>query len=214
MSTGPRGPYARSAVRRREIADAVLGLVREVGHAGVTTAEVAARAGTSEATVLYHHPSRDHLLVAALARADELAGDDHPSDEQAVDPGFADRLAGHVTASVQGDAPVVRLYVMLAGHAATPGHPAADFFADHYRATVAVYSRLVRARQAAGLAHPGLDPEQTARQLVAAWDGLQAQWVVDGNFDLAAAVSGAFRRLTGQGWAEALRLLRAEDVGL
>lgn len=44
----------------------MLDVVIEKGHGKVTTAEVAARASTSEATVLYDYPSKDHLLVAAL----------------------------------------------------------------------------------------------------------------------------------------------------
>src|SRR5262245_41863829 len=86
----PRGRYSRTAGRRLEIAQAVLDLVLDVGHARVTTAEVARRAGTSEATVLYHFPTKDHLLIAALDRDQELAV--LQAEQDGVRP--ADGLAG------------------------------------------------------------------------------------------------------------------------
>ncbi|NTW42822.1 MAG: TetR family transcriptional regulator, partial [Cellulomonadaceae bacterium] len=67
-----RGPYARTALRREQIARASLEIVVELGHENLTTAEVARRAGSSEATALYHFPSKDHLLVAALEHQDQL----------------------------------------------------------------------------------------------------------------------------------------------
>ena len=41
----------------------------------LTTAAVAQRAGMSERTMLYHLPTRDHLLVAALERVPAWVGE-------------------------------------------------------------------------------------------------------------------------------------------
>ncbi|GAA3605598.1 TetR/AcrR family transcriptional regulator [Nonomuraea rosea] len=205
-----RGPYAKSAKRRQAIARAVLDIVREKGHGHLTTAEVAGRAGTAEATVLYHFPSKDHLLVAALQCADDEAGERFRIGEWVLD---LDELRA-AARDVPRHENTMRLYVTLAGHAATPGHPAQEFFAEHYRKSVAGLSQVIEQRQAAGLAHPGLDPAEVARQAIAVWDGLQTQWLSDPVFDLGEAIVAAFRRLTGQNWMEARQTLLDPETGL
>ncbi|MBL7490812.1 TetR/AcrR family transcriptional regulator [Frankia sp. AgB1.9] len=204
----PRGQYSRTPVRRREIAQAVLDMVVEKGHAKVTTAEVAARAGTSEATVLYHYPSKDHLLVAALELDRDLAVE--RAERVGVRP--EDGLAGldlntlaEAGRSVVGREPLVRLQVALTGLAAIPGHPAEDYFAQHYQTAVEGYGRFIAERQKTGDAHPSLDPVEVARQFVAIWDGLTAQWLNSRDFDLGITLARAFRRLSGQNWMEATR---------
>ena len=211
-ATGARGPYARTAQRRADIARAVLDLVVEKGHENVTTAEVARRAGSSEATVLYHYPSKDHLLVAALQRADDADNEQHwaEAEPEGLD---LDGLRVFARAATERER-IMRLYAALAGHATTPGHPAQDYFAVHYRNAVARFAQSVEQRQAAGLAHPGLDPVEVARQVVAVWDGLQTQWLVDPAFDLGDVLVSAFRRLTAQNWMEARRLLLDGGTGI
>lgn len=196
-----RGPYARTAERRRVIAQAVLDLVREKGHAAVTTAEIADRSDTPEPTVLYHYPTKDHLLVAALQRADDEDDERHPAADGAA-AATLDGLRAYTRTNPER-VHVMRLYAALAGDATVPGHPAQDFFAARYQRVVAEFARLVRQRQDAGLAHPGLDPAEVGRHLVAVWDGLQSQWLVSQDFDLPDALLSAFRRLTGQNWMEA-----------
>ncbi|OHV33956.1 MULTISPECIES: TetR/AcrR family transcriptional regulator [Pseudofrankia] len=214
---GPRGHYARTATRRREIAQAVLDLVVEKGHANVTTAEVALRAGASEATVLYHYPSKDHLLLAALERDQELAVHHAEKDGVRTADGLAgldiDALAEAARVSTRRE-PLLRLRLALTGLAATPGHPAEDYFARYNRVAVEAYGRLVAERQKTGQAHPSLDPVEVARQFVAAWDGLAAQWLLSPDFDLGALVVQAFRRLSGQNWMEAARAVIEPPNGI
>ncbi|MFB4267883.1 TetR/AcrR family transcriptional regulator [Nonomuraea sp. GTA35] len=213
MTTAPpksRGPYAKSAKRRQAIARAVLDIVREKGHGNVTTAEVADRAGAAEATVLYHYPSKDHLLVAALQCADDETDEQFRLGVWVLD---LDELKA-AARDIRREENTMRLYVTLAGHAATPEHPAQEFFAEHYRKSVAGLSQLIEQRQSAGLAHPGLDPAEAARQAIAVWDGLQTQWLADPVFDLGEAIVTAFRRLTGQNWMEARRAFLDPRAGL
>ena len=206
----PRGPYASTARRRHEIARAVLGIVAEKGHGHVTTAEVAQRSGSREATVMYHFPTKDHLLVAALQLADEdndrrLSGDEPAALDLAELRAFAQ--------AVPGRANVIRLHVTLAGDATIPGHPAHDYFAARYRTAIDRFAGLVRERQEAGLADQALDPVEVARQVIAAWDGLQAQWLVTPDFDLGELLVSAVRRLTGQDWMEARQALPEPGAG-
>ncbi|KPM57035.1 TetR family transcriptional regulator [Frankia sp. CcI49] len=212
-----RGRYARTAGRRREIAQTVLDLVMEKGHAQVTIAEVARRVATSEATVLYHYPSKDHLLVAALERDDELAVDRAERDGVPPSAGLPgldlDALGAYAGGEGVREA-VMRLRVVLAGQAAIPGHPAEEYVAQHHRAAVETYARLVADRQRDGKAHPSLDPVEVARQFIALWGGLQAQWLVARDFDLGATLVSAFRRLSGQNWMEATRAVLEPPSGI
>ncbi|GAB3473461.1 TetR/AcrR family transcriptional regulator [Nocardiopsis coralliicola] len=208
--TGPRGPYARSAERRRSIAQAVLDTVWEEGHEKVTTAGVARRAGTSEATALYHFPTKEHLLVAALELSDEQTS----LRPQAIDPGRALDCLRAFVATTPERVHIMRLHTALLGRATSPGHPAHAFLIRHNREAAAHLAAVVRERQQQGAAHPGLDPGEAARQFVATWDGLQSQWLLDPSFDFADLLVRAFRRLTGQNWMEARSALLDPSLGL
>ncbi|MFJ4027565.1 TetR/AcrR family transcriptional regulator [Paenarthrobacter sp. NPDC089989] len=190
-----RGPYASSAKRRDVVSRAVLGLVDELGHDGVTTALVSQRSGVGEATILYHFPSKDHLLVAALARADdESAENSHAYAPEAV-------LDARMLAETSGatlETPRHRLFIMLKGQAATPGHPAAAYFAERTVRQVKLFADLITRSQQAGRMIPGLDPVATARQVIAVWDGLAQMRVSDPTFDVEPLLEDAVRRLTGQ----------------
>ncbi|GAA3384023.1 TetR/AcrR family transcriptional regulator [Cryptosporangium minutisporangium] len=215
MNTAPsrkRGSYQRGRERREQIALAVVDLVDEVGHDGVTTAQVAARCGFAETSVLYHYPTKDHLLVAALERIDDFEAELVRLDEQQMlDLDALRAVADPIQSS--GDHRL-RLFVMLKGQAATPGHPAAEYFAQRTERQVTIFGRLIAGRQQAGLAHPGLDPRATARQVVALWEGLTFMRLVDSDFDIGRALIDGVRRLTGENWMRALAALNDPTTGI
>jgi AcrR family transcriptional regulator len=208
-----RGPYQRSHERRARIALAVLDLVDELGHEGVTTSLVAARSGSTEPTVLYHFPSKDHLLVAALDRADdlELGLSTIEGDELTLD---LDNLRAKVNGTMAAQDRRLRLFAMLRGQAATPDHPAAEYFARRTERALGIWTDLVAKRQSQGLAHPGLNPRDVARQVLALWDGLALIGFSAPDFDCGQALVDGIRRLTGQNWVESLAILNQPDLGL
>ena len=208
-----RGRYARSHQRREQIAQAVLELVDELGHEGVTTALVAARSGISEPTVPYHFASKDHLLVAALERADDIDAGQAGADIGSLTLDL-DVLRAFANSELRDRERRVLLFVMLGGLAATPGHPAASYLARRQRRAVEIFAALITARQRAGLAHPGLDPQDTARQVVALRHGLVSQWAQDRGINVGAALATGVRRLTGENWMQARALLNRADIGL
>src|SRR4051812_42111676 len=57
----------RSALRVERMLDAAAGLLDEVGHEGLTTSGIAARAGVSVGSLYQFFPDK-HAIVAALAR--------------------------------------------------------------------------------------------------------------------------------------------------
>lgn len=194
MSTGKRGPYARTTERRAQIADAVLAIVDAEGHDAVTTALVAEKSGIAEATVLYHFPTKDHLLVAALQRADDLS-------ELQVDLDVdldLDLLRQVASEALEGEARRHRLLVVMRGKSATPEHPAVEYFERRLAHSLEIYVRLIERRQKAGLAHPAVDPRSVALQLLALWDGLSTIYYTDESIDLGELLVEGYRRLAGE----------------
>lgn len=204
MSTTParRGPYAKSAERRAAIAKAAFEVVMAVGHAQLTTAAVAERAGMRERTMLYHFPTRDHLLVAAIEYFEHSmgggAGTLLGAEERRVSPDDFRELIDRLAQRSAGEDKRLQLQVALASAAQDPAHPAHAYFSRHYERVMGEMVELLRARQGAGLAHPDRDPVRMARQFVAVWDGLQQHWLIRRDFDLAEEIIEAFREISGQ----------------
>ncbi|MBB1511634.1 TetR/AcrR family transcriptional regulator [Tessaracoccus sp. MC1627] len=206
MSTSPakRGPYAKSAEKRAAIAKAAYEVVMEMGHVQLTTAAVAARAGMLERTMLYHFPTRDHLLVAAIEYFEGFIDGDGQEGERPLAPPSEFRdLIDQLAQRSPGEDKRLRLQVALASAAQDPTHPAHEFFQRHYERVMAEMIDLMKARQAAGLAHPDRDPVRMARQFVAVWDGLQQSWLIRRDFDLTEEITEAFREISGQNALEA-----------
>jgi AcrR family transcriptional regulator len=122
---GPRsGPDrgARSAETRVALVNAAVAALHEVGFAGASAREIAARAGCNQALVFYHFGSVTELLLAALddVSARRLAAytemvDEAESLTDLIDSArtiFSEDLdAGHVTVLVE----------MIVGAQSTPG---------------------------------------------------------------------------------------------
>ncbi|WP_158437882.1 TetR/AcrR family transcriptional regulator [Naasia lichenicola] len=207
-----RGPYAGTRKRREKIARATLELVQERGHESVTIAQVAERSGSSEATVLYHFPSRDHLLVAALELDDSLVMTAHHLDEG--EPVFdLDEL--HDTASsASRDDPMLRLLLAIKGLAISPEHPGRSYLERRTAAQIDIFTRMVANRQRDALAHPGLDARQIAIEMIAMWDGLTGLWFAGVEIDLGEMLVGTFRRLAGENVMQAQAIIRDSEFGL
>ncbi|MFJ7773036.1 TetR/AcrR family transcriptional regulator [Streptomyces sp. NPDC097107] len=179
-----RGPYARTRERRATIAQAALALVVEHGHRSVTTLGVAKRAGMSEAGLLYHFPSKEALLVAALTLFDE-------QEMSLLSPGESVAAAPALAVVGVRRTNIVHLYASLLGEAGNPEHPAHDYFKEHWRLSRARLAQDISLLQETGEVGSAVDPEQAAALIIAAWDGLQNHWLVDPSFDIGARL-GAF----------------------
>ena len=72
-----RGNYAPSRARREQIASAVLQIVDQSGYGDVTVIRISKETGIPQSSVLYHFPTKDHLLVGAMEYADSLDGKEY-----------------------------------------------------------------------------------------------------------------------------------------
>lgn len=159
------------------IADAALALVMERGHRSLTTLAVANRAGISEPGLLYHYPSKEALLVAALERFDE-------QQLSQLAPGEAIESAPERAALGVRRTNIVHLYTALLGEASEPAHPAHDYFKQRWRVGREIPANDIVLLQERGEIDPAVSPERAAIWILAAWDGLQSHWLVDPCFDI------------------------------
>ncbi|MGO4595089.1 TetR family transcriptional regulator [Leifsonia sp. 2TAF2] len=200
---GPRGSYAKTKERRRAIAEAALEIVLEKGHRSLITADVAQRAGLSEPGVLYHYPTKDDLLLAALRLSDEYEWSTMPLGESV-------RRAPARAAESLRRINVVRLHTAMFGESSDPAHPAHEYFKDRWRAgDERMVESIVRLQQA-GVVDSSLDPYRASRWIHTAWEGLQLQWLAEQNFDIAAELGSLIERVLG---APMSAIERAGDRG-
>jgi AcrR family transcriptional regulator len=93
---------ARSDARRKQILDGAMAAIREQPIGDVQLAAIAAHAGMKASHVLYYFPSRDAVLIAAVARAErELAAGRSERLREIADP--EERLTAYVTTYLPTD---------------------------------------------------------------------------------------------------------------
>jgi AcrR family transcriptional regulator len=182
-----RGPYAKGVARRQEILREALAAYAESGSAGPSLRSIAARVGLSERGLLHYFPARDELFMAILAERDAL---DRATFDPDGPPDDLARVAAH-SAETPG---LVRLFLEMAAAAPDSEHAAHDYFSRRYRQLREILARKFRrsAVDAPAPDTPSVDPDYAARILIAAWDGLQIQWLLDPSIDL----TGDLNRLT------------------
>ncbi|MVA76843.1 TetR/AcrR family transcriptional regulator [Auraticoccus sp. F435] len=98
--------------------------------------------------------------------------------------------------SVRG---LIELYTVVCAEATTEGHPGADYFRGRFARLRAGYAAHFTALAACGRLRPGVDPRRAATSLVALWDGLQLQWLLEPEeVDVAQHLSDFLRLVTGE----------------
>ncbi|MFF1876047.1 TetR/AcrR family transcriptional regulator, partial [Kitasatospora herbaricolor] len=139
-----RGPYAKSAERRRQIVDEAYRMFATRGYHASSLREIAGAAGISLSNLQHHFASKEELLLAVLERRDEA-----PAAETAD----ADNADAAENAAVPFDAAIVAraaaneripgliaLYSVLSAEGVTDGHPGREFFLRRYDSLRAGYT--------------------------------------------------------------------------
>src|SRR3954462_8985172 len=80
-----RGPYAKTAERRREILEAAVRVFSTSGYRKGSLRDVAELVGMSQAGLLHHYPTQNALLEAVLTWRDEESQDHIGPDVRSVD---------------------------------------------------------------------------------------------------------------------------------
>ena len=150
---------------REAILDATLALLREEGVAKLTSREVAARAGVSDASVYYHFGDREGLLTAAFAhgmRPLQFVGQP-PADME------REAVLATALASLEQFFDDVLPVLHAAQADAKLGATLAQYIADHDlgpHVGVTALGAYLRAEQQAGRADPDVDAETVALMVI------------------------------------------------
>lgn len=178
-----RGPYAKSAYRRRSIVAAAFAVFAANGYRGGSLQDVADRVGLSQTALLHYFPSKRDLLVAVLARRDEVAHSSQLGDGMAFQEQLVEQA--RLNESVPG---LIELYAILCGESVTDDYPGRPYFVERFDRLRSEYTDELREMQVAGRLREGVHPERAAASLIALWDGLQTQWLLNPAIDVAAGL--------------------------
>jgi AcrR family transcriptional regulator len=175
--TKTRGEYAKTAERRQQIVSAAVEVFSAAGYRKGSIRDVAEKVGLSQAGLLHHYPSKEHLLEAVLTWRDEvsrqLIGEPLPEG--------LDLLRGLVKATEYNETTpeLVELHVIVSAEGTSADHPLRNYFVNRY---ADLFERVRQAFERAadeGQLRPGVDCASAARTLIALMDGLQLQWLLD-----------------------------------
>jgi len=194
MAGTRRGGYAKGRERRDAILAAANDVFAAQGFHGASLATIATRVGLSEPGLLHHFPSKEHLFLELLTLRH-----DHDTERVARaladHEGFLDALHG-LCRENQGTAGLVRLFTILVGESVDADHPAHDWMVERYRGLRERFVARIEAEQRAGRVASGVDARTLAPQLIAMFDGLQLQWLLDPDaVDLSAVFADFLDRL-------------------
>lgn len=178
----PRGPYAKTAARRKEILDTALEVFGRSGFRGSSMREISAKVGLSENGVLHHFGGKTALLEAVLAQRDEL--DRQRIEAEHLDVVDAARTIVARNATMPG---VVRLFATLSAESTDPEHPAHEWFRARYASAIPIFAELFASAQAEGKVRADVDSHLAARLTFAVMDGLQIQWLLEDDHDMVEA---------------------------
>ncbi|EGX58449.1 TetR family transcriptional regulator [Streptomyces zinciresistens K42] len=157
------------------------------GYNNASLAEIADRAGLTQAGVLHYFRSKSLLLTSVLELRDdtdiEQLGTERPRGLR-----FLRHLVDTAGRNAEREG-IVRLYAVLSAESVTDNHPAQEYFRDRYAGLRAFVADALT--ETCGLG-PGEAESARARHaanaVIAVMDGLQVQWLLDpGAVDMAAA---------------------------
>lgn len=192
-----RGSYAKGVAKREEILERALDVIAREGYRGASVKELADAVGLSQAGLLHYFDSKDELFTAILRKRDEVDSAHYGHDEPDGSISAADlrdeylRVIRH-NADVPG---LVQLFARLSVDASDPDHAAHDFFVSRGRSLRELFTTAITSAQASGEITDRIDPVTLARVLQAVADGLQVQWMLEPDVDMAGTIAALFEAL-------------------
>ena len=170
---GRRGSRPKGVARRQEILDRAIEVFREQGASGTSLRRIAEAIGVSHAALLHYFDSREQLLVAVYAHAEQ----NHENPPE-LRPGIDTMIhAARRNVDIPG---LVTLYsTLLAASLQDEEGVGRDFFTARFEGLRGSITESLRVQQREGLVRDDVPAEHLAALLIAASDGLQIQWLLD-----------------------------------
>lgn len=192
--SGPRTPRSPEARRRQQdILEIATDTFAARGYNNASLAEIADRAGLTQAGVLHYFRSKALLLTSVLERRDQ--GDiEQLGPERPHGIAFLRHLVDTALRNAEREG-LVRLYAVLSAESVTEQHPAQAYFRDRYTGLRAfVTDALTEVCGPAESDAPRV--HDAANAIIAVMDGLQVQWLLDpDSVEMAASTDLVIRSL-------------------
>ncbi|WP_311211350.1 MULTISPECIES: TetR/AcrR family transcriptional regulator [unclassified Arthrobacter] len=178
-TTRARGQYAKGAERREQIIQTATDVFATEGFEGTALKRVAELVGVKEATLFHYFKGKQELLTAVLAERDRrsLAVGGEVEAGLNLMPPIAERNVG--------EPGLTTLYAVASATANDPEHASHGYFKERYETVVRDIAVDIERRQSSGEVRTDVDAVMLARLTVAAFDGLQLQWLYDKDVDMA-----------------------------
>jgi AcrR family transcriptional regulator len=169
--------YAKGRERREEILAAADAAFAKHGFRGASLATIAQRVGLSQPGLLHHFPSKEDLLLEVLRLRHERQLEWMARTIEEADS-YAEALLELCAANAQTPG-LVRLFTVLAAESVDDDHPANVSFRERYRGLRERAASRFLTEQREGRLATDVDPETLAVQVLALFDGLQLQWLLE-----------------------------------
>jgi AcrR family transcriptional regulator len=179
----PVGEYAAGARSKAAIIQVATRLFAHNGYRDASLASVAEGAGLTQPGLLHHFRSKQELLIAVLQDKERR---DKAVVAEAIEA-YPDDVAHLLEALVAHNAAArddTWLYTVLSAEATSPSHPAHGFFAARYTRVRNALRRSIAKQSATSLTDAEI--RALASVIIATMDGLQVQWLIDPEIDMAA----------------------------
>ncbi|MER7778598.1 TetR/AcrR family transcriptional regulator [Streptomyces sp. NPDC096191] len=191
---GPRTPRSPEARRRQQdILEIATDTFAARGYNNASLAEIADRAGLTQAGVLHYFRSKALLLTSVLELRDQ--GDiEQLGPERPRGIAFLRHLVDTALRNAEREG-LVRLYAVLSAESVTEQHPAQAYFRDRYTGLRAFVTDALT--EACDLAESDTARvHDAANAIIAVMDGLQVQWLLDpDSVEMAASTDLVIRSL-------------------
>lgn len=179
MSTSKtRGPYAKGTERREQIIQTATDVFATDGLDGTALKRVAELAGIREATLFHYFRGKQELLTAVLRERDNRSAN-------LMSEGSLLRALPRVAEKNAEQPGLTALFAVASAVASDPAHDSHEFFQERYANLVEMLVQDIRDGQVNGRVRLDLQAENMARIVIAAFDGLQLQWLYDNTVNMA-----------------------------
>ena len=195
---GTRQPRGRA--RRAAVLEAARRLFSRQGFKGASLAAIAQEAGLTDAGLLYHFPTKNHLLLAVIAEGDREQDETLAQVREARGLPLLLRMA-EFGADLEADPILTALDVTLSAEHLQDGSEINAYFVQRYESFRAMLAEAFREAAQAGDLRGDLDPDLEAANMTAVLDGLRLQWLLSGGAvsmadGMRAYVQGVIKRLS------------------
>ncbi|WP_138275861.1 TetR/AcrR family transcriptional regulator [Rhodoluna limnophila] len=189
----PRGPYSKGNAKREEILTKAVEAFGKTGYHATSMREIAAACDLSQAGLLHHFPNKEAVLLALVERREQSqheAADEH----RKVSGSTWQEASLQAQKRNEEESALTRLWANLVGEATDPNFPAHEYFLERYRKSRTSFALDIANDH--GRTTPNQEDQLQAAIIIAIWDGLQTQWLLDPKFEMRPAFEYAISMIS------------------